>query len=455
MEGAWTKNTKTLAEPFDSDRHFVDAASWFDLQEKIRYTSYTGGKHNLENFSYLPSVIMNVINGTAEFAQWNYRIMCHPIKKEIPLKYLEPMDDLASRLAHKMNLTRFTQTRAARFHLAAREKGSYYDPELGYGTIQDMGYKFGILDAIMKEIPGKDNYNANISDFAIGDTEPLLDPYVTAPTPLNTAYYHRLFKSNKKGAMGTTVNRRGYADQNLFVAQTTQPQIAGVKLNQCHKTHGIQTCHVYESKYSYAIPLEIIYLTPLHSWNPYNFEFKADNQVAHYPNYTGGLTPETALRGISNKWYYMTPEEFFSGNEINKDKADTVKNTLGVLDRHGNVRKVSASGTRVMLPNIAGVGKLRQRWPIPPIFREGSSVGKELDAVKEMINHMSAFAPYFQEPPTSNAGAAKVLVEDAHFRTGVSTKATVGRHYHEMFVIDADAKDIQNGHTMKVQYNTI
>ncbi|KAK3089864.1 hypothetical protein FSP39_007171 [Pinctada imbricata] len=81
MEGGWTTNTKTLDEPFQSDRHFVDAKSWFDLQEKIRLTSYTGGKSNLENFSYLPSVIMNVRNGTAEFAQWNYRIMCHPIQR--------------------------------------------------------------------------------------------------------------------------------------------------------------------------------------------------------------------------------------------------------------------------------------------------------------------------------------------------------------------------------------
>ena len=36
LEGAWTLNTKTLNEPFQSDRHHIDATSWFDLQEKVR-----------------------------------------------------------------------------------------------------------------------------------------------------------------------------------------------------------------------------------------------------------------------------------------------------------------------------------------------------------------------------------------------------------------------------------
>jgi hypothetical protein len=48
LEGTWTTNTKTLSEPFESDRHHIDAANWFDLQEKIRFTSYTGGKHYLK-----------------------------------------------------------------------------------------------------------------------------------------------------------------------------------------------------------------------------------------------------------------------------------------------------------------------------------------------------------------------------------------------------------------------
>ena len=42
---------------------------------KVRFASYSGGKSNLENFAYLPTTIMNVNNGTPEYAQWNYRLV--------------------------------------------------------------------------------------------------------------------------------------------------------------------------------------------------------------------------------------------------------------------------------------------------------------------------------------------------------------------------------------------
>ena len=35
LEGAWT-NDLDLDEPFDSDRHQLEAESWFELQEQIR-----------------------------------------------------------------------------------------------------------------------------------------------------------------------------------------------------------------------------------------------------------------------------------------------------------------------------------------------------------------------------------------------------------------------------------
>ena len=39
LEGAWTRPGKSVDEPFHSDRHFVDAKTWFDLQEKFRCVS--------------------------------------------------------------------------------------------------------------------------------------------------------------------------------------------------------------------------------------------------------------------------------------------------------------------------------------------------------------------------------------------------------------------------------
>ena len=39
LEGAWTvSEDDSIDESFDSDRHFLDASSWLDLQEKVRLT---------------------------------------------------------------------------------------------------------------------------------------------------------------------------------------------------------------------------------------------------------------------------------------------------------------------------------------------------------------------------------------------------------------------------------
>ena len=37
LEGAWTTDTTTVEEPFQSDRHHIAAESWQQLQERIRW----------------------------------------------------------------------------------------------------------------------------------------------------------------------------------------------------------------------------------------------------------------------------------------------------------------------------------------------------------------------------------------------------------------------------------
>ena len=49
-----------------------------------------------------------------------------------------------------------------------------------------------------------------------------------------------------------------------------------------------------------------------------------------------------------------------------------------------------ASGVRIFLPSIAGVGVLRTRYPIMPVHGEGSSVWKELNAIKEIVMNPKA-----------------------------------------------------------------
>lgn len=465
MEGAWTTDTKTLKEPFQSDRHSIDAASWFDLQEKIRYTSYSGSKHNLENFSYLPTTIMNVRNGTTEYAQWNYRILCHPLSFDLPLRVMKPVNEVAARLAHKFNMKKFAKSRAARFTLASKLREGTYDFDLGYGQFADRVYTMGLMDTIMMEIPGKNNYGAVLNDHSFNMT--VFDSRDRINnTALNTAYYHRFFKYEDKGAMGTKTIHRGFADQNLFVAQTTQPQIAKIQIDDCHNVHiqghhgKVKECHHYSAQYSYAIPLEIIYLTPLYKWNPYNLPYYGHMSqqntatVIEHGKRNGQLTPDKAYNGTNSKYYYFTPAEFYSTAKPGEtDRADTDKGAVGVLDRNGVMKKVVTSGTHISLPEIEGVGSLRMRWPIVPIHMEGSSTGKELFALKEMVNHMSTYASYFVEPPSATSGAHTNL-PDGHFVTQYTHRDPPGFHRHDIYVSHEEMSSLAAGHTVSVFTST-
>lgn len=335
LEGGWTTDTKTLSEPFESDRHFLDAKSWFDMQQKVLYTASNGGKSQFENYSYLPTTIINVTDdGQAVYAQWNYRIVCHPIQQDLRLQDLQLVDDLAARMLLNKNFTAHGKSKAARFSIAPYE--SYgYEAEKEYGHYSDRRFLHGRIDDIMYEIPGKENYNGYLEDESFGLTKYRVDTKNT--TLLNVARYHRHFKVMRTGAMGLTVRNRGFSDPYLFVAKTQNPKIASISAEECVKSHGKENCTMYEARHTYAIPLEIIWMTPLNKWNPYNLTFHQDNKIPQADGRKGGMTPEKAFNGTSSNTYYLTPVEFFSSGETARDPADTAKDGVGVLDESGTV----------------------------------------------------------------------------------------------------------------------
>ena len=152
LEGAWTTAERDVDEPFSSDRHFIDAKTWMELHQKIMFTSYSGSKSILENLSFLPTKIIDFVNETLPvFAQWNYRILCHPLKKDVPLKRLRVIEDLGSRMMNERDIYRHKHSRGARFQLNSKDQEKFHDRPLNYE----------FLDELMEEIPGKDNYQGN------------------------------------------------------------------------------------------------------------------------------------------------------------------------------------------------------------------------------------------------------------------------------------------------------
>ena len=399
LEGAWTYPSSEIEEPFESDRHFIDAKSWHDLEEKVRFTSYSGRKDNLENYSYLPRVILGIKeDATPILAQWNYRILCHPLSRDIPLNRFRVVDEFSPRLPVSRSLKDHAKTRAARFTLNPFDNDEWED-----GMVWN---KYGLLDELMAEIPGKDNYQGNLEDSAFGVTAYSLNPK-EPEKKLNAAYYHRWFKVLKKGAMGLATRHRGFSDENLFMAMTTQPKVAGMDLKTCTGRGKKQVCETFNQKFSYAIPLEIIWMTPLSNWNPLNIEYKGKantdyGKSIHDGGRFGGLNENKAINGTNSKKYYITPLEFFSGSGVGSDAADTTASAMGVLDKDGNFHTTAATGTRVFFPPIYGVGTLRQRYPIMPVHGEGSSTWKELEATKDILTQSQTNGYLLKEPLDSS-----------------------------------------------------
>ena len=123
-----------------------------ELHEKSRYVAYSGTKSRNENLSFLPTKIMNIGNdSTPIFAQWNYRIMCHPVKRDIPLDRIRVVEDLSARMMGLRSILRHTKARSARFQLNIK------DQAFDWTSDRAQGWKT-LLDELMSEIPGKDNY---------------------------------------------------------------------------------------------------------------------------------------------------------------------------------------------------------------------------------------------------------------------------------------------------------
>ena len=56
-------------------------------------------------------------NKKPKLAQWNYRILCHPLSKDLPTSHLKPIMDPHSQKMNGWNDEKFLDTRAIRFNI--------------------------------------------------------------------------------------------------------------------------------------------------------------------------------------------------------------------------------------------------------------------------------------------------------------------------------------------------
>eukprot|EP00056_Hartaetosiga_gracilis_P010237 m.150073 g.150073 ORF g.150073 m.150073 type:complete len:1083 (+) comp13278_c0_seq1:52-3300(+) len=452
LEGTWIKPNEEIDEPFESDRHFIDARTWRELYDKNRFIYQSGRKPLLENLPFLPSAIKETRLNDSEpvFANWEYRIVCHKLKDDVPLDRFRVASDLATQLKgigkSVFSDDTLSQYRYARFELNKRNSSYWHEGRASYQYIDDL----------MKEIPGKDNYQSDLFDdaFAINATV-----YDDVDKRLNTGFYTRFFSVNKKDAMGRATVRRGFNDPTLWAAMTTQERVAGVSACTEELSSGdaskATTCNedtVKTQKWSWAIPIEIIYMTPLPKWNPHkipecdrgyvwcDWTIKDDTRV-------GGFTPETAFNGSATNSFFHTPAEFFSSSsDSDVDAADTSTGTVGNLDHNGNVQRVRSSGHWILFPEIDGFDyRIRQRYPIMPLHSAGSSTWKELKALQELTVGLSS-----SEDTSYLNGLDEFFEEKNGVRLELlfTSNADVGAHSHHVTVAGADLNELRAGRTV-------
>lgn len=178
----------------------------------------------------------------------------------------------------------------------------------------------------------------------------------------------------------------------MWVAETTQDAVAPFPYNYCKNKGKKMHCNSELTRITYAIPLEIIYLTPLQSWNPYNIKMEEQKKCRECKSAdrttckrTGDVKDKSkAYKCInSEELFYMTPSTFYKGRKA----ADVDGTDVGVLSEDGTeIHHVRASGVQIVMPKIQGIdGYVRLRYPISPVHGEGSSVWKELNALKKHV----------------------------------------------------------------------
>ncbi len=158
----------------------------------------------------------------------------------------------------------------------------------------------------------------------------------------------------------------------------------------------------------------------------------------------------TELHLMEQTVRYTTSHQtnFLAGVKLKRTPLTRLEAQSGILDPTGEVRSVRASGIRIFLPNIPGVGILRQRYPIFPIHAEGSTVWKELEATKDFLMQSNTHARLFREKLATGAAGVSTPEKntDIRFLTGSSRRPEiVPNHVHELILTAEEIALLKSG----------
>ena len=334
--------TSSLADPFDSFRHSIDANSIEEALNKALYLNAGGHKNRLENIPYFPTVVRTVdSNGLPIMATVKYRVLTQKVATlaEIPYNEIESINGTTNLNSFKLlkdlqtkhhynyaNWTNLSKSRRARFEMTG-----------------------GLLKSLCEKLYGMDGMNSysneSYDQYGLEDN---LTKYGTS-TLLNASMYNHDYSMIGRDASGRSNAHRGFNDPNLFVAKTTHDKVI--------------------DGFTYMIPLEMVLRTPAESWNPYN--------IPHVTVTGGGTMATDPLSGWNyNRYNFKIPSAIYTITGLPSDSADTYKSAFVQTPNHG-VQKVRASGI-----NIHDYDGHRRRFPIFASYHDYNKGNAEVLAMK-------------------------------------------------------------------------
>jgi len=394
LEGNWIDDEDEIEDPFQSERHTLNTETWEEQHDVEQYLAASGNKYPNENSAFYPTKIVSVEvddDGIPKpkFAKWDFRILCQPLKADVPTSRFHldvNQDQMAAHFLKKPHLSGeermkiLSETRYAKFVLNPKLSNDW--KESGKNSFSVGKHRRSYLDELMEQIPGLSGPNEFIVDpgfHGYGSAKQIDD----STKELNTAMYTRYYGLESSDASGRKTQRRGFFDENLFAATTNHSKVPsnGYRFDKWSPK--------VEQRWSYAIPLEIIYMTPLAKWNPFELQ-KFDNERAFLEANSGksGENPEDPMFGYSeDAEFKITPASLF-GKANTNGLADTGLGGRHIRNSDGLIGKVVSSGTRIITPRITVDSKsfgVRLRYPIFSYYDENTRGNREAHALHDLI----------------------------------------------------------------------